>query len=84
VPIRVVNEANLVALGEHDDGVAAGYQDFVHLSASAVGLGAGIMLSGELFQGVDGYAGECGCMVLDPSGPLCAFRRLSYFQCSCA
>jgi glucokinase-like ROK family protein len=75
VPVHVANEANLAALGEYYFGVAANYQDFIHLSASAVGLGAGIMLDGKLFQGVDGYAGECGHMVLDPSGPLCACGR---------
>jgi glucokinase-like ROK family protein len=75
VPVYVVNEGSAAALGEHYFGVAANYHDFVYLSASAVGLGAGIMIGGKLFQGVDGYAGEVGHMVLDPSGPLCACGR---------
>jgi glucokinase-like ROK family protein len=75
VPVYVVNEGSAAALGEHYFGVAANYHDFVYLSASAVGLGAGIMIGGKLFQGVDGYAGEVGHTVLDPSGPLCACGR---------
>ncbi len=75
IPVHVINEGSAAALGEHYFGVAASYQDFVYLSASSVGIGAGIMIGGKLFQGVDGYAGEIGHIVLDPSGPLCACGR---------
>lgn len=75
VPVYVVNEADAAALGEHYFGAAAGYHDFIYLSASPIGLGAGIMIGGKLFQGINGYAGEVGHMVLDPSGPLCSCGR---------
>ena len=75
VPVHAINEGSAAALGEHYFGVAASYHDFIYLSASAVGLGAGIMINGKLFQGIDGYAGEVGHMVLDPAGPLCACGR---------
>jgi glucokinase-like ROK family protein len=75
VPVHVVNEADAAALGEHYFGAAAGYHDFIYLSASPIGLGAGIMIGGKLFQGINGYAGEVGHMVLDPSGPLCSCGR---------
>ncbi len=75
VPVHAVNEGSAAALAEHYFGVAANYHDFIYLSASSVGLGAGIMIDGKLFQGIDGYAGEVGHMVLDPSGPLCACGR---------
>jgi glucokinase-like ROK family protein len=75
VPVYVINEGNAAALGEHYFGVATSYHDFVLLSTSNVGLGAGIIIGGKLFQGIDGYAGEIGHMVLDPSGPPCACGR---------
>jgi glucokinase-like ROK family protein len=75
VPVHAVNEGSAAALGEHYFGIAADYHDFIYLSASSVGLGAGIMIDGKLFQGIDGYAGEVGHMVLDPAGPLCACGR---------
>jgi glucokinase-like ROK family protein len=75
VPVYVVNEGNAAALGEHYFGVAVPYHDFVLLSTSNVGLGAGIIINGKLFQGIDGYAGEFGHIVLDPAGPPCACGR---------
>jgi glucokinase-like ROK family protein len=75
VPVHVANEGSAAALGEYYFGVAANYHDFIYLSTSTVGLGAGIMIGGKLFQGIDGFAGEVGHMVLDPSGPLCACGR---------
>ncbi len=75
IPVYVINEGSAAALGEHYFGVAAGYHDFIYLSASTVGIGAGIVIGGKLFQGIQGYAGEIGHMVLEPSGPLCACGR---------
>lgn len=74
VPVHVVNDGNAAALGEHYFGVAAGYHDFIFINA-AVGIGAGIMIDGKLFQGVEGYAGEVGHMVIDPGGALCPCGR---------
>ncbi len=75
VPVYAVNEGSAAALGEHYFGVAVKFHDFVYLSVSTVGIGGGVMIGGKLFQGVDGYAGEFGHMVLDPSGPVCACGR---------
>ncbi len=75
VPVYVMNEGTAAALGELYFGVAANFHDFIYLSASSVGIGAGIVIGGKLFQGIDGYAGEIGHMVLDPSGPQCACGR---------
>lgn len=75
VPVYAINDASAAALGEHYFGIAANYDDFIYLRLNAIGLGAGIMLGGALFQGVNGYAGEVGHMVLDPAGPQCACGR---------
>jgi predicted NBD/HSP70 family sugar kinase len=57
LPVRVENDINLAALGEHWLGVARGVSDFVFLSIGT-GLGAGLVLHGELHRGQHGSAGE--------------------------
>ncbi|WP_067137752.1 ROK family transcriptional regulator [Microtetraspora malaysiensis] len=67
-PIRVDNEANLAALGELWFG--AGHRDFLHVSGE-IGVGAGLVVRGELFRGFRGFAGELGHVVVSPGGPPC-------------
>lgn len=57
LPIALHNDINLAARGEHWLGVAAGIDDFVFLSIGT-GLGAGLVLGGELHRGRNGAAGE--------------------------
>jgi predicted NBD/HSP70 family sugar kinase len=57
LPVAVENDINLAALGEHWLGVARGADDFVFLSVGT-GLGAGVVLHGELHRGRHGSAGE--------------------------
>ena len=57
VPVQVENDVNLAAVGEHWRGVGQGVDDFVFLSVGT-GLGAGLVLRGELHRGHHGAAGE--------------------------
>jgi predicted NBD/HSP70 family sugar kinase len=57
VPVTVENDINLAAVGEQSRGVAQGGEDFVFVSVGT-GLGAGLMLRGELHRGHHGAAGE--------------------------
>jgi predicted NBD/HSP70 family sugar kinase len=57
LPVEVENDINLAALGERWLGVARGVDDFVFLSVGT-GLGAGLVLHGELHRGRHGGAGE--------------------------
>lgn len=57
LPVTLENDINLSALGEHWRGVARGVDDFVFLSIGT-GLGAGLVLRGELHRGLNGAAGE--------------------------
>ena len=57
MPVSVENDINLAALGEQWQGVARGVEDFVFLSVGT-GLGAGLVLHGELHRGRNGAAGE--------------------------
>jgi predicted NBD/HSP70 family sugar kinase len=55
--VTLENDINLAALGEHWRGVARGVDDFAFLSIGT-GMGAGIVLRGELHRGHNGAAGE--------------------------
>ena len=57
LPVRLENDVNLAALGEQWQGVARGVDDFVFLSVGT-GMGAGLVLHGELHRGRHGAAGE--------------------------
>ena len=55
--MTIENDINLAALGEQWRGIARGVDDFVFLSIGT-GLGAGLVLRGELHRGQNGAAGE--------------------------
>ncbi len=57
VSVIVDNDTNLAAVGERWRGVARGLDDFVFLSIGT-GLGAGLVLRGEVHRGHNGAAGE--------------------------
>jgi predicted NBD/HSP70 family sugar kinase len=59
------NEANLAATAETGE-----LRDFVHVSGE-VGVGGGVVRDGRLYEGVRGFAGELGHVVVDPAGPAC-------------
>jgi glucokinase len=63
VPAAVDNDVNLAALGESWAGLAKGIRDFVFL-AIGTGVGAGIVLNGQLFRGMGWRAGEIGYMLV--------------------
>ena len=70
VPVFVDNDANLGALAEHHWGKAVGIDDFAYLKV-ATGIGAGLMIGGEIYRGATGVAGEIGHVAIDPRGPEC-------------
>jgi predicted NBD/HSP70 family sugar kinase len=69
-PIYVDNEANAGALAETWVGVAREVRHLVYLSVG-IGLGAGLIIDGDLYRGSTGTAGEFGHTTVDPAGPLC-------------
>ena len=74
LPVALENDINLAALGEQWQGVARGVDDFAFLSIGT-GMGAGVVLGGELHRGRNGAAGEVDFALagigqtLDPSAP---------------
>src|SRR6202453_2574898 len=63
VPASVDNDVNLAAIGEHNAGAAQGVDDFVFL-AVGTGIGAGIVINGQLHRGTIWAAGEIGYMLV--------------------
>lgn len=57
MPVTMENDINLAALGERWRGVARGVDDFVFLSIGS-GMGAGVVIGGELHRGHNRAAGE--------------------------
>ncbi|MEU8640029.1 ROK family protein [Amycolatopsis sp. NPDC048633] len=57
-PVLVDNDANLMALGEH----RARYPDTAALVVvkASTGIGAGLVIGGEVYRGIDGGAGDIG------------------------
>jgi predicted NBD/HSP70 family sugar kinase len=60
-PVVVDNDVNLAVLGERWRGVARGHDTCAFLSVGA-GIGAGIVIGGELHRGHHSLAGEIGLM----------------------
>lgn len=60
--LLVDNSVNYGAIGEKWRGVAQDYRNILYINYG-VGLGAALILNGELYQGVDNAAGEIGYMV---------------------
>lgn len=70
IPVRIGNDANLAAIGEHAYGAGQGVKDLVYITVST-GIGGGVIIGGKLFVGVSGTAGEIGHMTIDIHGPRC-------------
>lgn len=63
VAIGIEHDANAAALGEQWRGAAMGEPDFVFL-ALGTGIGAGVMINGQLHRGAHHAAGEVGNFVM--------------------
>lgn len=69
-PVAIANDADAAVVGEHRLGAAKGYDDVV-LITLGTGIGGGVISGGRLLRGANGFAGEIGHVVVDPSGPQC-------------
>lgn len=68
--VAVDNDATCAAVAEWSVGVAQGCDDVVVVTLGT-GIGGGLISGGRLVRGTNGFAGEIGHMVVDPSGPKC-------------
>lgn len=70
-PVVVDNDVNIMAIGERHNGVAPSVDDFLFVKIGT-GIGCGIYLSGGVYRGTDGCAGDIGHIQVDAHGPVCA------------
>lgn len=78
-PAFIDNEANAAALAEWRFGAGAGCTDMLYVQVGD-GVGAGLVLGGEMYRGARGWAGELGHVVLDEKGPLCRCGHRGCFE----
>jgi glucokinase len=65
----LMNDANACALAEWQFGAGRGTRHMIFLT-SGTGLGGGLILNGELYEGATGDAGEIGHVRLRADGPV--------------
>jgi N-acetylglucosamine repressor len=75
IAVLVDNDTNLAALGERVFGVGGGLDNMVIVMAGTRGIGAGLILNGEIYHGVGGGAGEIGHAPVADNGVPCMCGR---------
>lgn len=68
IPCALENDANAGAVAEHQFGAGQGSRHMVFLTLGT-GLGAGLILNGQIFRGASSLAGEIGHVRLTETGP---------------
>jgi glucokinase len=66
--VFVGNDVNLCTLGELDLGAGRGINTMIGVFVGT-GIGAGIVIGGELYEGMTGAAGEIGHVIIKYDGP---------------
>lgn len=79
IPVHVDNDVNMAVLGESWRGIARGRRHVVFIAIGA-GIGAGLLINGELYRGFMHAAGEVGYMLLDPKASREEFRELGFLE----
>ncbi|GLC90361.1 serine/threonine protein kinase [Lysinibacillus piscis] len=70
ISVKVENDARAMAMGEYWFGEYDDTESLVTLNIGR-GVGAGIIINGQLFYGAQSVAGEIGHMTIDLNGELC-------------
>jgi glucokinase len=73
-PVRVTNDVTAAGVGEHRLGAAKGTDDVLTVFVGT-GVGGGIVLGGQPFEGGAGGAGEFGHIVVQRGGAVCPCGR---------
>ncbi len=74
IPTRITNDANAAALGEAAFGAGKHCDDMIFITLGT-GVGGGIILNGQLFEGNNGAGAELGHMVIKGNGERCTCGR---------
>jgi len=70
LPVALEHDAKAAALGEMYLGAGRGYESLVYI-VCGTGVGAAIIMNGEMIRGEKNYAGEMGHITIDRHGEPC-------------
>lgn len=76
------NDANACAVAEWKFGAGRGYSNIIFLTFGT-GMGAGLILNGNLYSGITDLAGEVGHLRLSGTGPV-GFGKAGSFEGFCS
>lgn len=82
VDVEVQNDANACALAEWMMGAGVGTKNMIFLTFGT-GMGAGLILNGQLYTGTNDLAGEVGHMRMAEEGPV-GFGKAGSFEGFCS
>ncbi len=82
VPTAVQNDANACALAEWKYGAGVGTQNMIFLTFGT-GMGAGLILNGQLYSGTNDMAGEVGHIRMSAIGPV-GYGKAGSFEGYCS
>jgi glucokinase len=71
LPVFVEHDAKAAAVGEYHYGAGRGARNMVYIVVGT-GVGAAIIMNGELYRGEHNSAGEVGHITIDPQGERCS------------
>ena len=78
-PVFLLNDASAAALGEHRMGAGRGLDNLIYITVST-GIGGGLIINGQLYNGTDGCAAEIGHMIILVDGPSCKCGQHGCFE----
>jgi glucokinase len=78
-PVFLLNDASAAALGEHRVGAGRGLHNLIYITVST-GIGGGLIINGQLYNGTDGCAAEIGHMIVLIGGPACKCGQCGCFE----
>ncbi|SEN40546.1 ROK family protein [Lihuaxuella thermophila] len=82
VPVGLQNDANACALAEWTWGAGRGCDNMIFLTFGT-GMGAGLILNGQLYAGENDMAGEVGHIRLEEDGPV-GYGKAGSFEGFCS
>lgn len=82
LPCYLMNDANACALAEYKYGAGVGAKNFVFMTYGT-GLGAGMVLNGNLYVGSSSMAGEVGHIRISTQGETC-YHKKGCFESFCS
>lgn len=74
LPVYLGNDANVAALGEVLAGAAKGLKNVIMVTLGT-GVGGGIIIDGQVYEGASSAAGELGHMIIERNGVPCTCGR---------